>query len=77
VPEARGQFGILDSGPCPPLDAADRFEPRHCRDELGAREPEGGREGLAAAIERVLLRDRGMSKRAADDDLLERPRRPA
>jgi len=75
--EARGQAWILGSRAGPTLDASGRLEPLHCRDELRAREPEGGRERLAAVIERVLLRDRRVPERAADDDLPKGPRRPA
>jgi hypothetical protein len=75
--EARSQPGILGGGACPALNASGRFEPRHRRDELWARQPEGRRERLAAVVERVLFRDRWMSERTADDNAPEGPRRPA
>jgi hypothetical protein len=74
--EARSQPGILGGNAGPALHATGRFEPRHRCDELGAREPEGRREGLAVVVERVLLRDRGMPERTADDNAPEGPRRP-
>ena len=75
--EARSQPGILGGSAGPTLHAAGSFEPRHRCDELGAREPEGRREGLAVVVERVLLRDRGMPERTADDNAPEGPRGPA
>jgi hypothetical protein len=77
VVEACSQPGIFGGSTCPTLDPAGGFEPRHRGDELSAREPERGRKGLAALVERVLLRDRGMSERTANDDALEGARRPA
>jgi hypothetical protein len=75
--EAGGQPRILGCGACPALNSSGRFEPRHRRNELWAREPEGRRERLAAVVERVLFRDRWMSERTADDNAPEGPRRPA
>jgi len=75
--EACRQSRILGGSARPPLHASGRFEPRDRCDELGAREPEGRRERLAFVVERVLLRDRRMPERTADDNALEGPRRPA
>jgi hypothetical protein len=75
--EARRQPGILGGSAGPALHAAGRFEPRHRCHELWAREPEGRRERVAVLVERVLLRDRGMPERAADDNAPKGPRRPA
>ena len=75
--QARRQAGILGGGARPALDATGRFEPGHRGDELGTREPERRRERLAAVVERMLLRDRRMPERAANDDAPEGPGRPA
>ena len=75
--EARSQPWILGSGAGPALHAAGGFEPRHRCDELGAREPEGRRERLAAVVEGTLLRDGRMPERTADDNAPKGSRRPA
>jgi hypothetical protein len=75
--EADAQLLVLRGRARPPFHPARGLDPRHGRDEPGARQPERRREGLARVVERRLLGDGGAPERAADDDAPKRARRPS
>src|SRR5919201_411525 len=75
--EARRKLGILLYGATPPLDTAGRFESRHLRYGMRAREPVRRRKRSPGVVERRLLRYRRPSERTTDDDTPECARLPS
>jgi hypothetical protein len=75
--EAGGELRIGDRQASPAFHPACRFEARDRSDEMGASEPESGREGRSRVVVRVLLGDGGKPERAADYDATESSRRAA
>lgn len=70
--EAGCELRITPGGLRPALHSTRRLDPRDRGNERGTGQVEGGREGLAAVVERILLGDRRTSVGAANDYAPER-----
>jgi hypothetical protein len=76
-PKARSQIGVLGGSTGPALNPTRSLESGNRSDEMGARQPEGGRERLTGVVVRGLLGYGRPAERAAHGDAPEGARRTA